>query len=56
MLQRDLDFAVWWARRCLHLWNAPEEVREWLHDPKPKIAAVAEAARAALAAQIPMTN
>jgi len=50
-MSTDAKFVVWCAQKCVHLWDAPEEVKSWLADPKLEGAAgVAEAARAALAA------
>jgi len=46
-MNTDVKFAIWCARKCLHLWDPPEEVKSWLADPKPEWAA--EAARAAAA-------
>lgn len=46
-MQRDIEFAIWCAKKCLHLWNAPDVVKEWLENPKPEIAKVAVAAWAA---------
>jgi len=40
-MNTDVDFAVWCARQCLHLWNAPRKVKSWLTDPKPERAAEA---------------
>lgn len=34
----NTDFAIWCARKCLHLWDATDEVKEWLEDPKPETA------------------
>jgi len=51
-MNTDVKFAIWCVRKCLHLWDAPEEVTSWLTDPKPELAAeAAEAAEAAWAAR-----
>lgn len=52
----DIDFAIWCAKRCLHLWNAPDEVKDWFKDPRPETAeavwaAALAAAEAAYAAE-----
>jgi len=49
----DVDFGIWCARQCLHLWDPPEEVKSWLADPKPeqatKVADMADEARTTIA-------
>lgn len=50
-MQRDIDFAIWCARKCLHLWDAPNVVKEWLKDPKQETAKTARTAAVVAAAE-----
>jgi hypothetical protein len=47
------EFAIFCARKCLHLWDPPQEVLDWLTDPenKEKARAAEKAAGAARAAR-----
>lgn len=48
-MQRDIDFAIWCAHKCLHLCNAPQKVNDWLENPKTETIAAALASKAAAA-------
>jgi hypothetical protein len=51
-MNTNQEFAIFCARKCLHLWDPPQEVLDWLTDPenKEKARAAEEAAWAARAA------
>jgi hypothetical protein len=44
------EFAIFCARKCLHLWDPPQAVLDWLTDPENKEKARAAEKAAALAA------